>query len=87
MMVRVDDHEEETDLPTTVAGGGVPGTSVPAFTSVDVVENGPETTINAGGRRLVLRRLLAGPVDVDPARVLTGLWPGQDDPVTLAYLT
>lgn len=86
MMVQVGDHQEERVLTTTVAGGGEPRTPVPSITAVDVTEGGPEATISAGGLDLVFRRLLVGAPRTDPARSLTGSWPGQDERVVLAHL-
>ena len=40
----------------------------------------------AGDHTPVVRRVLAGRIDLDDAPTLTGTWPGQNQPVVLAHL-
>ena len=51
----------------------------------------PTTRVRGSGAtgrsgRPTVRRVLTGPLDVGDTPILTGVWPGQDEPVILAHL-
>jgi hypothetical protein len=71
--------------PTTrVAGSGAPGVSVAPINSVTSTTDQRSTTIRAGDVELVMRRVLNGELVTGDALTLTGVWPGNDEPVVLA---
>jgi hypothetical protein len=71
--------------PTTrVAGSGTPGAGVPPTNSMKTATNQRSTTIRAGDVELVVRRLLDGELVAGDSLTLSGIWPGNDDPVVLA---
>jgi hypothetical protein len=71
--------------PTTrVAGSGTSGVSVAPINSVTSTTDQRSTTIRAGDVELVMRRVLNGELVTGDALTLTGVWPGNDEPVVLA---
>jgi hypothetical protein len=67
-----------------VAGSGAPGVSVAPINSVTSTTDQRSTTIRAGDVELVMRRVLNGELVTGDALTLTGVWPGNDEPVVLA---
>jgi hypothetical protein len=71
--------------PTKVAGSGTPGSDVPVISTVTCASDAHATTVNAGPAEFVVRRLVEAGAAVTGCPSLTGTWPGQDEPVVLAY--
>ncbi|MCW6011189.1 hypothetical protein K1W54_42610 [Micromonospora sp. CPCC 205371] len=67
-----------------VAGSGTPSSDVPAVGSIRrVVDEDPTLIMTDGVELAVVRRL--APLAVPEGAALTGTWPGQPDPLLLAY--
>ncbi|HEU4675175.1 MAG TPA: hypothetical protein VFS29_04265 [Motilibacteraceae bacterium] len=66
-----------------VRGSGSPGAAVPALGAPSVTRDGTTTLIDSGLALTLLRVPRGTGAD---GRTLTGTWPGQEEPLLLAYL-
>lgn len=77
---------EKRAVTTRVVGTGTPGTPVPAFDSVSSIDSDDSTTITAGATRIDLVRAVDTTRSTAAGPSLTGIWPGQSEPVVLAWI-
>ncbi|MGH1563163.1 CG0192-related protein [Mumia sp. DW29H23] len=83
-MVETDDGLVRREPTTFVTGSGSAGASVPQVLTPVPRSDATQTVVDAGRVTIVVRRVLAGTTEAEPATyALRGRWPGQDDDVVL----
>lgn len=84
LQFQTDDGIKTHESTTRVAGDGHAGREVPSIDATTVTTDAAATRIRADSLELVVRRALDPDVYIDGALTLTGVWPGNDEPVVLA---
>lgn len=71
---------------TRVRGSGRVGAALPVLGAVRVIDEGETTVIQVGQVRLAVLRVPGTAAPGEQGPVLTGTWPGQEEPAVLARL-
>ncbi|MDR1998515.1 MAG: hypothetical protein LBQ06_01035 [Frankiaceae bacterium] len=81
-VAQADGTTQRRPSPTHVRGSGTALSSAPA-TAASARSDATATVVDCGDARLAVARVLGQPFPVAEGAVLTGTWPGQDDPIAL----
>lgn len=86
LLLHTDDSPVRREPDTFVQGSGHGAATAPDLV-VSSMDDGPNVLIDYDGTRTLLLRVLSSEPAATPADRLAGRWPGQADPVVLAYFT